>query len=486
LLAGKQCTVGVVANGTGTVRTVEVAPRISGERPPADPRRWIIFAIVGVALMMSSIDQTIVGTALPALQHDLHAQINWVGWTVTVYSLGRVLALPLAGRLSDQYSRRTVFVFAIVLFVVTSLGCGLVSNIYAMIALRAIQAFGGAAFMPSATGLVSDSFGPARDRAVGMFTSIVPIGGVIGPVLGGIFVTYWSWRGIFLVNVPIGAVLAVLALRYIPANKDAGAVPSRLDVAGMASLALAVLSGMIGISYLGEPHARLLSVGLLLPEAVAIAAMVVFLRHINRTATPFIPPRLLRGRGFGAMNLINFWYGAAALGFAALVPLYATQRYGVHTLASGVLLTARAIGITGSAALAAMALRRTGYRRPMMIGFLVTAVGLIGLALHPIGTSVYMWLAMASCLTGLGMGVATPASNNASLQLATDQVAAIAGLRGMFRQAGSITAVSVTTAILARSPHPGIAQAYIFAVFAAVLLATIPLITRVQEHRGGW
>ena len=91
-----------------------------------------------------------------------------------------------------------------ILFTVASLCCGLATNIYELVTLRALQALGGGAFMPSATGIVSDQFGADRDRAIGMFTSIFPVGAIVGPILGGVFVTYWSWRGIFLVNVPIG------------------------------------------------------------------------------------------------------------------------------------------------------------------------------------------------------------------------------------------------------------------------------------------
>jgi EmrB/QacA subfamily drug resistance transporter len=446
----------------------------------------LIFGIVSVALMMSSIDQTIVATALPALQHDLDARISWAGWTITVYALGRVLILPVAGRLSDQYGRRTIFVTAIALFTVASLCCGLANDIYLLIVLRAVQAIGGAAFMPSATGLVADHFGRDRDRAVGLFTSINPIGAIIGPVLGGVFVTYWSWRGIFLVNIPIGVVLAVLATRYIPPSRVTRVDRARLDVLGMVLLAVGILAGMFGVSYLGNGGAQVLSAGFLLPEAVAVLAVGLFVRHTNHATAPFIPARLLRGRGFGVMNVINFLYGCAVVGFSALVPLYATQRYGIATLESGTLLTARAVGIIVVAGLAAFALRRTGYRWPMLAGFGLTAVGLLGMAVPPAGLSPYTWLALAACLTGVGMGMGTPASNNAALQLAPDQVAAIAGLRGMFRQAGSITAISVTTAILDRSSTPGITQAYVFGVFAVLLVCTIPLIFLVPEHRGEW
>jgi len=199
-----------------------------------------------------------------------------------------------------------------------------------------------------------------------------------------------------------------------------------------------------------------------------------------------IPPKLLHGSGFAVMNIINFLYGSAAFGFAALVPLYATQRFGIRTLESGTLLSARAIGIITASTVATMLLRRTGYRWPMAVGFSVTAGGLLAMAASPIGLSPYTWLALAAALTGLGMGVASPATNNASLQLAPEHVAAIAGLRGMFRQAGSITAVSVTTAILARRADPGLTQGHIFAVFAVVMLCTLPFMRLVPEHRGGW
>jgi len=257
-------------------------------------------------------------------------------------------------------------------------------------------------------------------------------------------------------------------------------------VTGMVTLGVAILASMLGISYLGGSGASLASARFFVPIVVAIIAFGLFARNTRRSATPFIPPKLLHGSGFGVMNVINFLYGSAAFGFAALVPLYATQRFGIRSLESGTLLSARAIGIIAASTVATMLLRRTGYRWPMAVGFSVTAGGLLAMAASPVGLSPYTWLAFAAALTGLGMGVASPATNNASLQLAPEHVAAIAGLRGMFRQAGSITAVSVTTAILARSAHPGLTQGHIFAVFAVVMLCTLPFMRLVPEHRGGW
>ena len=186
------------------------------------------------------------------------------------------------------------------------------------------------------------------------------------------------------------------------------------------------------------------------------------------------------------MNLLNFLYGSAVLGFAPLVPLYAQERYGLPALAAGTLLTARALGMIATAGLSVYLLRRTGYRWPIAVGFTLCAVGLVGTAASPHVLSTYAWLAATTAICGIGMGISTPSSNNATLQLAPDHAAAVAGLRGMFRQAGAITAVSITAAIVARSADPGLAQAHVFLVFAATLLAALPLVFLVPEHRGRW
>lgn len=460
-----------------------------GEQPRAEagdplPRRRLVFAIVSMALFMSSIDQTIVASALPAIQHELGSQVNWSGWTITIYALGQVLTMPLAGKISDQFGRKKVFLSAAVLFTTASLLCGFASDIGVLVALRAAQSLGGGAFMPSATGIVADHFGRDRDRAVGLFTSILPVGGIIGPILGGVFVAAWSWRGIFLVNVPIGILLIVLSAVFIPQGntRETG----RTDVRGIALLGGLILTAMFGITYLGSGDTALTDPVFLVSEATAVVALVLFVRHVKRHEAPFIPYRLLRGKGFGVMNVINLIYGAAALGFGALVPLYAEDRFGMGSLQGGTLLTARAFGVVVVAALAAMALRRTGYRMPMLLGFAVLAAGLALMSLTPHWMPAYAWLAVAAAITGLGMGVSVPASNNASLQLAPDQVAAIAGLRGMFRQAGGIMAISVTTAVVARSQTPGAALADVFMVVAVLVVASIPMVFAVPDHHSGW
>jgi len=458
------------------------APRALGGEPL--PGRRLVFFIVAMALFMASVDQTIVATALSTIQRELHAGIEWSGWTITIYALGQILVMPLAGKLSDMFGRKKVFLIAAILFTGASLCCGLATNIYVLVALRGLQAIGGGAFMPSATGIVADHFGKNRDRALGMFASIFPIGGIVGPILGGIFVTGWSWRGIFLVNVPLGILLIVLGFIFIPRGNVR---PSkRVDVYGIVLLGVLILSAMFGITYLGGGDTSALSIGFIGPETLAVVALVLFLLRTKYAEAPFIPMRLLHGRGFGVMNLINFLYGGAALGFGALVPLYAQDRFGIPILQAGTLLTARAVGTICIAGLAVFALRRTGYRLPMVVGFVIIAGGLVAMAFEPAAISPYLWLSIAGGVTGVGMGLAVPASNNATMQLAPDDLTGIAGLRGMFRQSGSIMGVSIATALIARSQNQGETLAMTFIVFAAILICVLPLIRLVPEHRGSW
>lgn len=455
--------------------------------PSPSPHRVLIFAVISLALLMSSLDQTIVATALHALQHGLGASITWTGWTITGYSFGLVLMLPLAGKLSDRYGRRRVFLASVVVFTLASLCCGLADDIYLLVALRVVQAIGGAGFTPAATGIVVEHFGGTRDRAVGLFGSIFPIGAMIGPVVGGLIVSNWSWRIIFFVNVPIGLLLVPLCLRFVPADapRESGR-HERLDAVGIALLGIGLLAVMIALTYLGDAGPdRLWPV--LGGAVVAAVAITGFLRHIARVTDPIIEPRLIHGRGFGAVNLVNVICGGTTVGLLALVPLYATTRYGISALGSGTLLTAQGLASILVSGAAAFALRRTGYHLPIYIGTGVIVVGMVGLWLAPPGgLSPYLWLSLAAFLVGIGMGGLSPASRNAGLQLAPEHSATIAALRTTGMQIGSIAAISVATAVIAQSAHPASAQSLVFLALAALLVAAAPIVARIPEHRGSW
>lgn len=439
-----------------------------------------MFLIVSLALLMSSVDQTIVATALSAIQDALHARINWSSWTITVYALGRVVILPIAGRVSDLYGRRRIFFASVAVFTLASLGCGLANDIYTLVALRGLQALGGGGLMPSATGTISDQYGRSRERAIASFMNINAVGGIIGPAIGGALVTYWSWRSIFFVNLPIGVIVLLTTVVFVPETRRSAR--KRLDVKGAVLFGTALLAAMLTASELGEATTTFTSPILLVAVCVALVTGGLFVWHTAREPHAIIPLQLLRGRGFALLNVINLMWGAAMLGFGALVPLYAQDRYGISALAAGSLLTARAIGIIIVTGLAVLLLDRTGFRKPILGGFLVAAVGQFAMSVDAHLVSAYTWLAIAAAITGVGMGVAVPASNVAVLSLAPDEMASIAGLRAMFRQSGGIIGVAVVTAVASRSANPGHALALAFAVFGVVLVSLVPLVFRIPEN----
>jgi len=435
-------------------------------------------------MFMGTIDATIVATALPAIHRSLHSSINWAGWTITVYGLGVVISMPTAGRVSDQLGRRRVFLWSIVIFTAASLACGFATDIYMLIIFRAVQALGGGALTPTAAGIVSEHFGKNRDRALGLFSSIAAVGQFTGPILGGVLVGYLSWHWIFFVNVPVGIALFALAVRFVPESAIRG--PQHIDVLGIALLTVFILLVTVAITDLGDRGINPLEYALV-PAVVGIATLLAFIRHNWRVPDPFVPARLLHGRGFGVVNLLNFLWGFAGWGMATLVPLYAEDRFRLRALGAGSLLSARAVTMCVVGFIAAMWLRRSGYRLPMYIGYAFTAGGMVMMSFGPRGIGPFGWLAIAAGITGIGNGFASPASRNAGLQLVPDEVAATTGLRFMFNSIGTIFSVSIVTTILNRSSTPGLAQAHLIWLMAAIIVGIMmPLVRGIPEHKGAW
>jgi EmrB/QacA subfamily drug resistance transporter len=455
-------------------------PSSAQSRP--EHSRYLIFGASSVALLMSSVDATIVATALPSMTRELHTSIAWSSWTITAYLLGQTIAMPLTGRLSDGWGRRRMFLAYIALFTLASLCSGLAPNVYLLILFRFLQALGGGGFMPSASGVVSDTFGRDRDRAIGLFSSVFPLGAMVGPALGGFIVTYWSWREIFFINVPVGLLLIVLLWRVLPSSRPATA--QRFDAVGSLLSSAMLFATMLALNQLGER-----GLGSPLPWfilALAVVLGVAFVGWQKRSTSPIVPTSLLLDRVFVVVNALNLLYGASALGVFSLVPLFAQATHGVDPLRAGLLLTVRALGMMVVALPASMCLRRTGYRLPMVAGFALVAAGLAMLAVTPAGANAFVWLAAASLLSGCGVGLAGPASNNAVIELMPDQIAVITGLRGMFRQAGAIVSISISALVITSSGGRDAILGAVFVVMAALMVLGIPSIAVVPERARVW
>ncbi len=448
---------------------------------------WLVFFIIAFSLFMMTMNATIVATALHTLQHDLGTTLSWVGWTLTAYSFGFVIMLPLSAKLSIQYGHRRIFIYSVAVFTIASFFCGLAENIYILIIIRVFQAMGGAGITPSATGLIVEYFGRERDKFLGLFGSIFAIGAMVGPIFGGLFVTYWSWPWIFFINVPIGIAAIILALRFIPRDKNKWKQSKKMDFIGLGYLGVAIMTAMYAATYLSQEAAGVKSplfIGLIV---VSIISFILLFRHLNSVEYPFIEPRFITGKGFAAVNIVNIVYTGIVIGAISLVPLYAINRYGISELSSGTLLVAEGIASVSLSIIMSMRIRQTGYRLPIYVGSTILALGIGLMALNPIlGMSPYAWLAICAFMIGLGFGIMGPAGRNAGIQLAPEQSAHIAAVRSLGIQLGQIVTIAVATAIITDAKNHSFAQAIVYVGIAVILFCILPIISRVPEQKGAW
>jgi EmrB/QacA subfamily drug resistance transporter len=338
------------------------------------PRRQAlsIFAVVSLALIMSSINTTIVAVSLPAMLKDLETNLAYAGWIITGYNFSTCVIMPIIGKISDDWGRKRIFLIAVIVFTVSSLAAGLSPNIYWTIIFRVIQGIGGGAFLPSATGMISDAFGKNRATAVGLFASIFPIGGVIGPNIGGFIIDHLSWRWIFFVNIPLGVLLVIFGFWVLPSSKT-NPIKHRIDFAGAGLFAGAILAVLYAMTvWADNPQ----GVGTLTWSLFALAAIliVIFTKRENRIESPIIELKLLRWRPFLAANIFNFFYGAIIFGPFALIPYYATVSYGMTAIESGIVVTPRSVAMIVFAAITSFFVIRFRYRLPMIIGTILMSV----------------------------------------------------------------------------------------------------------------
>lgn len=460
---------------------------VSQSSPP-EIKRWLVFSIIAMSLLAMTIDSTIVATALHSLQKDLNTTVSWAGWTLTAYSFGFVLMLPLSAKLSIRYGHKRIFMWSIMIFTIASVLCGLSGNIYVLIFFRIIQAMGGAGITPSATGLIVDYFGASRAQFLGLFGSIFSSGAIIGPVFGGIIVTYWSWHWIFFINIPLGLAILFLASKFIPPDTDTFGKRESMDIPGLLYMGLAIIASMYAATHLAEEQEAWLSPSFYGVIAVAIGSFVLLFRHLNRAKEPFIQPILIWGKGFGAVNLFNIIYSGMGIGLNSLIPLYAITRYGISDLASGTILVANGIASMLLSAIMSLYINKTGYRLPLYIGSVIAATGMSLLFVTPpFDINPITWLMFCTFMMGTGYGMVSPAGRNAGLQLAPDQSANIAAVRSMGMQLGQLISIAIATAIISASVNPGLTHGKIYMGLAIIIIILLyPIISRVPENKGSW
>lgn len=372
-------------------------------------RTALALAAVSAGVFVAALDQTMVVTVLPSILRTLHisaTRLNDAAWIVTGYLLGYTVAMPLFGRLADVVSRRIMWVVAVVLFMAGSLGCVFAGGLSTLVAARVVQAAGGGALVPIAMA-VSASLMPAERRAftLGLVGAAAEAGGVLGPLYGATISQHWGWHTIFLVNLPLGAMLVIAGLILVPRNAgrssaETGALRS-IDYAGAALMAGALACLTIGLNGSTKTGSAAVRPLWLLGSGVAF---VVFLLWERRQAEPLIQLSFFRRPAFAAANLANLAVGAALIVGMVEIPLYAFSLLRVSELSGGLLLMRLTVMIPIGALAGGWLADRIGYRATGVAGFIFTGLGYLLISLWPDHPSNAL-MTFDLMLTGLGFGL---------------------------------------------------------------------------------
>jgi EmrB/QacA subfamily drug resistance transporter len=421
-------------------------------------------------LVLVSISTTSVAVAFPVITSSFHISLILAGWIISVYQLGITGIMPIAGKLGDILSKKVTFLICLFLFTLGSLLCAFSSNIVLLILSRFIQSLGGGGIMPAAMGIVADEFPRSKHKAIGLFSSIFPIGQIIGPNLGGFLVESFGWRSIFWINIPSCLVVIILAALFFRPEKRKN---ERIDVLGTVLLFFSLFSLMAGLSVIGSGQSVKMIMAAIMLFCLAVTLAAALIQHEKKTQNPIIDFAVLRGRPFMAANVFNFVYGVAIIGVMSLIPAYAVFVYNMSTLQSGILMTPRSVAMIAAALLTSLYIMRWGYRWPIIAGTLATAAGLLLFSFRYNGT---FFLYAISAITGIGAGLAAPASNNACIELMPDRVSTITGIRGMFRQTGGALSIAVATIILHTAGDMFLGFRIIFLGIVAALIGVIPVV----------
>ncbi|HET9260037.1 MAG TPA: MFS transporter [Acidimicrobiia bacterium] len=403
-------------------------------------QKWLVLIAVAVSSLLATIDGSIVNVAFPSLVEALDTSFNVIQWVALAYLLTIATLTMAMGRLGDVIGKKKLFVSGLVLFTLASALCGLVPNVGWLIGFRVIQALGAVLILALGAAILTEAFPPReRGKAFGWFGTAVSVGIVSGPVLGGILISTMGWRSIFFVNIPIGAVAILLAVRYIPRTQVVDR--QRFDIAGAALMSTSLLSLSLALT-LGQ-DAGFTSPWILLAFAIAVLTAVAFVIVELRVDSPMLQLRLFRSPTLTVSVTSGFLAFVCLSATFFLLPFYLEGVLGFEVGTVGLLLGVAPLIMGVVSPLAGNLSDRLGIRKITMVGISLIALSYYGFYTFDVDTTVGHYLLIAIPL-GLGLGSFNSPNNSAIMGSVPPEYTGLGGgLLTMTRLLGQISGIAI-------------------------------------------
>ncbi|WUB65076.1 DHA2 family efflux MFS transporter permease subunit [Streptomyces sp. NBC_00582] len=423
------------------------------------PRAWLVVALACAGQFLVVLDISVVNVALPSIRADLGMSPAGLQWVVNAYAIAFAGFMLLGGRAGDLYGRKRMFLTGLTLFTLTSLAGGLAQEGTHLLLARALQGLGAAVLAPSTLTLVTSAVpeGAARARAIATWTAVGAGGGAAGGLVGGVLVDLMSWRWVLLINVPVGAVVLLGALRGLTESRAGDR--RRLDLPG----ALLVTAGLATLAYgISQTEAQgWTAYATLVPLAAGLALIGLFLAVESRTAAPLMPLGLFRLRAVSAANAAMFVCGSAMFSMWFFMTLYTQNVLGYDPLEAGLALVPSSLAVVLGSKLAPRLMRSAGARTVAALGTLVAAVGFGWQSTMNANGAYVTGIMLPGVLMMLGAGLAsTPLAALATSGAAPGEAGLVSGLVNTSRtMGGSLGLAVLSTLAAARTGGSGTPQA---------------------------
>jgi DHA2 family multidrug resistance protein len=426
-----------------------VADAAQAQRPINRPA---ITACIILAVIMQALDTTIANVALPYMQGSVSASADQINWVLTSYIVAAAIMTPPSGFLANRFGRQRVLMVAIAGFVLASVLCGIAQSLFEIVGFRLLQGFFGAALVPIAQSILLDIYTQEeRGSAMALFGVSVMVGPVLGPVIGGYLTDQFSWRWVFYINVPIGA-LAFAGIWYFLKETKISAA-AKLDWLGFGSLSVAIAALQVFLDR-GAQLDWFSSFEILIEAVVCVSAFYIFLVHTFTADTAehsFVNPKLFLDRNFSVGMLFIFIVGITYLASMALLTPYLQTLMGYPVVTAGLVMGPRGLGTMACMFLVGRLIGKVDTRILLMIGLLLTAWAMYDMTGW--NQNVSQWtIAVTGFIQGAGLGfLFVPLTTVTFATLAPSQRADATGLYNLSRNVGSSVGISVVSYLLTRN-----------------------------------